>query len=848
MTMKIGFQTIVWGPRVRNLEYMLGVIEAAGYEGVELFQRPEVLGSIDNVLRLLEKHHLKLIGLSGGSLTERMDFCGDFFRPDHLYVDTWNEEEACKAMDAGFTLGLHPHAYMPVGNLRDALAILGKHPIEKYPRLKFIADTAHLTVTHDGALNAIRQTKGRLVAVHLKDWNPEFGRSSFRYARGFAELGGGSVNLDAILRTLKKTKYEGWLIVEQDYTLTDPDTNTLASAGWLAQRDLLPPPPRQRRLLHGLHAREGREPCPAKREVLFSRQISRARLQGIGAWYENIAIAFRKLVPCKLVEVWSTPPKQAVMSLMAMKPDSLASTSDVSAPVCTLIGNRDDTLSGTTIERRVITHFDLTQEENVARFEHPELVRRLGLRTMVSLPIFNPWNFNHVRLVVNLFPRNENETPNDDELFRSSANVAFALDSALEDVCSASATKVNFEAGRCVDVKDFLNSLRELVRKTVGCQGVAVFLVNDPGDRLELKTTTGTTWMVPRGERYYRKGEGLTGSVWQSGDTFLTVAAYREARSKHKSCEGMESQERDDCLFVPLSKPTGKVIGVVRCRRKDTPQTSGKRQGILLFSDDDASVVESVVQSAVPHLEVLLAQERRAKALGRLTHELKVPVVAIRGAAEFMMRTPGVDKFFDYDYPGDICSWTELMARLIDNADIMRYSRKEMSMRAELTFLIPSIIAPAIKQVRLLLDGRGFLRYNIRYNEEGLGQIPRLWLDRNQFQQVVFNLLSNAIKYAYDDPSRFHIVIEGGEQGNMYAIRFRDWGPGIDSGMEELIFEEGVRGSSAVQKDVAGQGLGLWVARQIVERHKGRIEVTNLGQPTEFTILLPRWLRQRPPR
>ena len=81
--MKVGFQTIVWGPRVRNLEYMLDVIAMAGYEGVELFQRPDVLGSIERVLKLLEERQLKLIALVGGSLAERMDFCRDF-RPEYL--------------------------------------------------------------------------------------------------------------------------------------------------------------------------------------------------------------------------------------------------------------------------------------------------------------------------------------------------------------------------------------------------------------------------------------------------------------------------------------------------------------------------------------------------------------------------------------------------------------------------------------------------------------------------------------------------------------------------------------------------------------------------------------------
>jgi signal transduction histidine kinase len=239
-----------------------------------------------------------------------------------------------------------------------------------------------------------------------------------------------------------------------------------------------------------------------------------------------------------------------------------------------------------------------------------------------------------------------------------------------------------------------------------------------------------------------------------------------------------------------------------------------------------------------------VAEERREKALGRLTHELKVPIVTIRGAAEFMMRTPGVNNFFDYDYPGDIWSWTELMGRLIDNAEAVRYASEGMQIKKSQTRLLANVIAPAIKQVNLLLRERTFSRSNIEYSKESFSAFPLLWVDRNGFQQVIFNLLSNAIKYAYDDPEAFRVEIEGDE--SEFVILFRDWGPGIKLGTEERIFEEGFRCEDAVERNVAGQGLGLWIVRQIVERHGGTIEVTNLMWPTEFRISLPQSLASRP--
>ncbi len=127
-------------------------------------------------------------------------------------------------------------------------------------------------------MDAIRRTHDRIVAVHFKDWSPEFGRSSHRYARWFVELGDGSVDLDGVIDELNRVGYDGWLVVEQDYTLTDPIANTIHSARWLARRGLLPEPPREIKSRAGLRGSAGQRTCPPKKEALFLRSVARASL------------------------------------------------------------------------------------------------------------------------------------------------------------------------------------------------------------------------------------------------------------------------------------------------------------------------------------------------------------------------------------------------------------------------------------------------------------------------------------------------------------------------------------------------------------------------------------------
>jgi len=297
-----------------------------------------------------------------------------------------------------------------------------------------------------------------------------------------------------------------------------------------------------------------------------------------------------------------------------------------------------------------------------------------------------------------------------------------------------------------------------------------------------------------------------------------------------------------DVIVIPLVEGRQRIAGGLVCLcTGDEKKKVQNSDGFLSFYAEALSDITSVLSMVLAMHAVM---ERREKELGRLTHELKGPLVAIRGATQFMKRTPGTSNFFAFDYPGDIWSWTELMGRLIDNADQWRHSSEVIQIKPTRTYLLTDVIAPTIKQVDILLRERRFSPMNIEYTKEEFQRFPPLWIDCSGFQQVMFNLLSNSIKYAFNDPNSFNIEIEG--DGEQLKIWFRDEGPGIEDGTEEAIFEEGFRGKKAIQTNVTGQGLGLWVSRRIIERHGGKIWVSNLKWPTEFTISLPRSLLSRP--
>jgi signal transduction histidine kinase len=453
-------------------------------------------------------------------------------------------------------------------------------------------------------------------------------------------------------------------------------------------------------------------------------------------------------------------------------------------------------------------------------------------RQMFSIPVLNQWNPNHVHLVVNLFRRKSDFPVSSEELFRCGTYIGQAVDRAVDTLCSSAAGRVGLLAGQAGDTAQFLSGLVGLIVSYLDCEGASIFLINDAGDRLNLAATSGIAWSGD--DRSYRVGEEVTGAVWAEKKAIFTVGAHGELQGALKSHEVVLSMTRYDCMLMPMIKHTGEVIGVIRCRNK--------RPGHLktlprMFTDDDSAVLDALAQAAISHLIVLESDRRRKRVLSKLTHELKMPLVAIRSAADTMKRRVKSPIASNERSIDDILSWAELMSRLLNNTDLLRYEGLEMKLRPTRTLLLADVVIPSLRCIELLSPFEELPPQPVSYSS--FESIPALWIDRNQFQQVVFNLLSNAVKYSTDDRGAFRIDICASASEEGYQIVFRDWGVGIEPQFVESIFGEGFRTPKGVGRNVSGQGLGLWVVRQIVQAHGGTVFVSRNLLPTELTVTLP---------
>ena len=120
---------------------------------------------------------------------------------------------------------------------------------------------------------------------------------------------------------------------------------------------------------------------------------------------------------------------------------------------------------------------------------------------------------------------------------------------------------------------------------------------------------------------------------------------------------------------------------------------------------------------------------------------------------------------------------------------------------------------------------------------ELVGQLPDIYCDSDRIEQCPDHILSNAIKYT---PDGGEISIKARAEGDTVLISVTDNGIGIPEKDIDRLFERFYRVDKARSREAGGSGLGLSIAKEIIERHGGKITIeSKYGEGTTVTVYLP---------
>ena len=208
------------------------------------------------------------------------------------------------------------------------------------------------------------------------------------------------------------------------------------------------------------------------------------------------------------------------------------------------------------------------------------------------------------------------------------------------------------------------------------------------------------------------------------------------------------------------------------------------------------------------------ADEIKATFISIVSHELRTPVALIKGYASTLRRDDARwDKHTISDSLAVIEDEADRLSKMIDDLlDASRLQAGGLSLNhADVS--LPSLAARVTERFASQVPKH-------RLVTEFPANFPIILADENRIEQVLSNLVSNALKYA----SGGEIKISGSLRPEQVIICVSDDGPGIEAQDLPHIFDRFYRSTSAV-KQTKGAGLGLYLARAIVEAHGGRIWV-----------------------
>ena len=216
-----------------------------------------------------------------------------------------------------------------------------------------------------------------------------------------------------------------------------------------------------------------------------------------------------------------------------------------------------------------------------------------------------------------------------------------------------------------------------------------------------------------------------------------------------------------------------------------------------------------------------------------VSHELKTPLTVIQGHASKMGGEPA-DRESWAASVRIISEEAKRLTQLVDN--LLTLARLESpSFELDLAPVnLGALLEESILQLYELAEERG-----IAISLNTSPGLPRLQADRARLKQVVLNLLDNALKYT---PAGGEVKVELRDDSAARCIRcsIQDSGEGIPEDDLPYIFDKLYRVRRSGGRPVEGSGLGLTIARQILNAHGGEIHVrSQLGQGSTFTFELP---------
>ena len=265
---------------------------------------------------------------------------------------------------------------------------------------------------------------------------------------------------------------------------------------------------------------------------------------------------------------------------------------------------------------------------------------------------------------------------------------------------------------------------------------------------------------------------------------------------------------------------------------------------VAVRSRDEVGQLAAAFNRMAGELEGL--ERLRRDLVANVSHELKTPISALRAHLENLL--DGVEE----PNPALLAvmlNQSDRLTRLVDQLlDLSRMESGDVPLQIEAVPLAP-LVEQVVNEVAVSRPDGG---RSVEIHNDVPMDLPPLEADRERLHQVLFNILDNAFRFT---PPGGAIWIRAVQEDGSCEVSLEDTGPGIPTEHLPLVFERFYRVDPSRSRDDGGTGIGLAIARSVVEAHGGRIWVeSGSGRGATFRFVLPmnapvaRGMDERPPR
>ncbi len=290
-----------------------------------------------------------------------------------------------------------------------------------------------------------------------------------------------------------------------------------------------------------------------------------------------------------------------------------------------------------------------------------------------------------------------------------------------------------------------------------------------------------------------------------------------------------QMSERNGSLTVPIQRE-GRAIGVIALDRSDKRPFSPEAHAFVLRLADHAAIS---IENTQLYEAVKRANDAKSEFVSVITHELRVPMTAIKGYTEMIAMTatglPDQQRGFLDIISGNI----ERMSILVsDLSDVSRIETGRLKLEVEDKVIVRRVLDDILPSLQTEIEGRKH-KFVVDFPDD----LPTVQVDPHRLGQILTNLISNAYKYT---PNGGTLTVRAREEDGFVYCEVADTGVGMTPEELENLFTKFWRAEDAHVREQTGTGLGLVIAKNLVELQGGEMTVrSKKGEGTTFTFTIP---------